>query len=240
MTLSALRTGLALVLAVAGSACVTVNSGESDDEGGGGGGGSGGGGDVARYAGCYWGTYQGNESGGIQVDVSPTGTVSLVAVSPRGAERYTGTIDGDGPVTVNGTIAGNYTVTYTGALPDEVLGREGSGSWKSSSGYTGSWAVAEAPLVGAYQGQAVDSDGDSMPFTASVTCSQSLDVTVAGQVFHGHVDRDGKATASGTISGAGYTVQYAGAFQLVGGARQGNGSWSSSGGIGGTWTATAN
>jgi hypothetical protein len=96
------------------------------------------------FAGSYSGTYSGSESGTWTASVSPDGTASLSVVSPTaGTFGGVGTISqsGDSFVTSSGSASGfNFTVTWTGKFLVQGAGANGSGTWVSTAGTSGTWS----------------------------------------------------------------------------------------------------
>ena len=111
--------------------------------------GCGGGGDPVNagpvpWDGAYSGTYTGSEQGTFTFRIGTNGSITATANSPSvGTFPLTGTVTASGNVSIGGSgIGGGYTITYTGTLVGEKPDITGSGTWTSTSGYTGTWSGA--------------------------------------------------------------------------------------------------
>jgi hypothetical protein len=97
------------------------------------------------FAGTYVGTYSGSESGSIEATVATSGRLSGQAQSPTcGLMPVTGTVKPTGDVSASARC-GQWTISYTGLFTESGGVKSGSGTWRSSSGYSGTWSVHEAP-----------------------------------------------------------------------------------------------
>ena len=98
--------------------------------------------DTSAIAGNYSGTYTGDKGGTFTVSVAADGRVTGQGVSPSvGNFSITGTLWPGGTLSLTGSgsvAAGPWTVTWHGNVSD---GGSGGGTWRSSSGYSGTWIM---------------------------------------------------------------------------------------------------
>lgn len=107
---------------------------------------------VAALAGTYAGTYAGSESGPAGCTIEPDGRLTAWAESST-AGRFAGAgrVDpsGDATFSVSGAgAASEFTITFEGRFASEAERRFGAGTWRSSSGFTGTWQVENATTPG--------------------------------------------------------------------------------------------
>ncbi len=100
------------------------------------------------FAGDYSGTYTGSENGTWTAVFDSGGRVTAWINSPS-VGRFTGhgTISPSGEFTLvtSGTGAGGpYTITWKGTFRTEGGVTRGSGTWQSTSGYSGTWTGARS------------------------------------------------------------------------------------------------
>jgi streptogramin lyase len=94
------------------------------------------------FSGNYSGTYAGSENGTWTASVNGDGTMTLNIVSPSaGPFSGSGDVSQSGDVNATtGSVSGLGTLTFTGKLHLQGSGATGSGTWASSSGYSGTWS----------------------------------------------------------------------------------------------------
>ncbi|MBV9851287.1 MAG: hypothetical protein JO250_16580 [Armatimonadetes bacterium] len=95
------------------------------------------------WAGNYSGAYSGAESGTWSGTVGTDGVLNATAATSAGPFVGSATIGGAGQTTIGFSgsgAAGQFAITFTGMFAYEGAGSiQGSGSWSSSSGESGSW-----------------------------------------------------------------------------------------------------
>jgi hypothetical protein len=98
------------------------------------------------FTGKFHGSYTGSESGSLSGEIYPSGAVgaqidspSLGFVNAGGAASNSGALS----LSAKGTaMGGKYTITYSGTIKAATgAAFTGSGTWQSSSGYTGAWTL---------------------------------------------------------------------------------------------------
>jgi hypothetical protein len=98
------------------------------------------------FTGPFHGSYTGTESGSFTGEIYPSGAVgaqidspSLGLVNAGGAASKSGALS----LSAKGTaMGGKYTITYSGTIKGATgAAFTGSGTWQSSSGYTGAWTL---------------------------------------------------------------------------------------------------
>jgi hypothetical protein len=137
-----MRTVLAVAFCVLLAACGETKAADEIPPAGGG---------ANPFAGRYGAPYSGSGSGGgtdrgfLIAEISATGHIVVGAPGASAGSLFGETDlgkDGQLAVTLRGTgQAGPYTVAYDGTLRLEGTNAFGWGTWRSSSGYTGHWAL---------------------------------------------------------------------------------------------------
>jgi len=119
------------------------------------------------FAGDYQGMYGGSEIGMFTARIESDGRFTATIVSPTaGAFTATGTVDRTGRVSAR-TRGGAFTISFEGRFQLEADTVAGSGEWKSSSGFRGTWKARRgaldmnelAKLVAPRIGQTAESGG---------------------------------------------------------------------------------
>jgi hypothetical protein len=99
--------------------------------------------DASQWVGSYSGTYTGSEDGSWRATVNSDATMEVQATSPScGLFSGIGTISACGSVsvtTVGGGSCSEFSVTWDGTFSSDGATISGSGTWASSSGYSGTW-----------------------------------------------------------------------------------------------------
>jgi hypothetical protein len=99
---------------------------------------------VNAFAGNWSGTYSGAESGTWTAVIRNDGKVSATAISPSvGTVTLTGTVSPAGLGTLFGSgtgVGGPFTITWEGTFYMQGNNAVGSGTWTSSSGFSGVWS----------------------------------------------------------------------------------------------------
>jgi hypothetical protein len=189
------------------------------------------------WAGLYRGSYSGTESGTLLVVVDPDGTVTAYVTSPRGQEVYTGVITANGELAVDGMLLGTYAISFGGSMSGDGPNRMGTGTWSAPAvGASGTWQTDEInPWAGHYVGSF--SGGLSGTLDVATADDGAVTVLAQGMMFTGSVRIDGTLDVTGALTG-GVAVSYAGSMSGLAPMRTGNGAWTSSLGLSGSWTIT--